>query len=777
MLPAILSSAVPVILVRVHGDVEPPIAGPLAVRFEALGDSTREPFEVPVRLDGDLAIPRPAPGAWRLSVERPGWWAAPTLWQGDLDRVLDVWPSARSHGRLQAGREIASVPETVTVRVVSPPGTPGDPVPETAMECPIEDLRWRCALPVGKLDVRVHPKGFVSRYSWGYDVQRDVDNDFGTLVLRRGAAITGRVEAIDRDLEAGEATVRAQAIAARVQTQAKHDRRRLFARSMKVDARGFFHLQGLEPGSYELTVEHPRYAPTRLGPVPVEAGRETELRYPLTLYPPATLEAWINPPLTPRGKPWALKLLRYDAAQPGILEELDTVAAAPDGRVQHEDLAAGHYSLLVLDGTGRRVDWRDIELRAGMGPVAIDLHIVTVRGLLLLGEEPVAGNLRFGGRSGAVRIEASAAEDGVFEIWLPHPGDWRVWVEAEELALRREVTVRVPLPSMRRRVAEIEISIPDTRLSGVTVGVDGSLLEEVLVTAIVDDEMIYIRSDEQGEFAFRGLREAWITLQGERRRQGEGLVSRPQQLQSIEGGHEEDIRLVLEPIVELTGAVIGPSGPVAGASVTARCYDQTGRLAGGTLPSATTGVEGRFVLRLPPASRSAEVTVMAPGHALAQIRLQTIEAGEPVILTVHQDYGTLEFGWGPEEARPSEEKASSEPLEPRGPVPAVPNPQILIGNARFFVPTLRQWATVNGVLPHHQGPDRLRVPLMPSGSYRICLPPKAELERGLGHTAAAMGSAVTDCAEGHLARGATLRLTMPTATVGSVGKDLQSSSE
>src|SRR5262249_14765596 len=126
----------------------------------------------------------------------------------------------------------------------------------------------------------------------------------------------------------------------------------------------------------------------------------------------------------------------------------------------------GRYWIEVLDSLGNSL-FVDADVRIA-GPedahrdVRIDL--VTVRGSLALGKEPLAATLWFGGRhaspGGRVEDDGRGRVDGV----LPRKGRWRVQIAAAKPAL--EALRAVVVEPDRAGRAEVDIRLADTHLLG-----------------------------------------------------------------------------------------------------------------------------------------------------------------------------------------------------------------------------------------------------------------------------------------------------------------------
>src|SRR5262249_39087228 len=111
-------------------------------------------------------------------------------------------------------------------------------------------------------------------------------------------------------------------------------------REAEVNARGFFHVDGIAPGSYTAVARQPGYAPARQVPLTVYAGTGLELRRPLVRAPPASLEVTLDPPHDPWDQPWRIEL----ASTLELTQQIEPVASATvgdDGVWKQKGLAPG----------------------------------------------------------------------------------------------------------------------------------------------------------------------------------------------------------------------------------------------------------------------------------------------------------------------------------------------------------------------------------------------------------------------------------------------------
>jgi hypothetical protein len=139
--------------------------------------------------------------------------------------------------------------------------------------------------------------------------------------------------------------------------------------------------------------------------------------------------------------------------------------------------------------------------------VAIDT--ISISGDVLLGEERLQrAKLLFGGAGGAEKVRAAADEQGHFNVVLPRRGTWMVEVEASEEDVFASTKVEVP-PDAER----VDIKLPDTEVSGWVVGTNGERLSSAEVLLLLPNSARPRRTDNAGNFAFRGVAGGTVRLQ------------------------------------------------------------------------------------------------------------------------------------------------------------------------------------------------------------------------------------------------------------------------
>ncbi|MEM7351285.1 MAG: carboxypeptidase-like regulatory domain-containing protein [Acidobacteriota bacterium] len=697
--------------ITAHGThVEEP--KPALLVFRPLAEQATAGKETPLRnLEQRVGIPwrgtvdLPPGIVWELTVRAEGYWVPPRMILSKEDQSttkIRLFPTSKLHGSLRVPRS-EPVPTELRIRFESTPGI--EPlIPRSTLVCPVEDGAWQCEIPAGKLDLRLRARSFVSLFRWGVQVAADHALDVGRLDLRRGASITGFVEVPSGDLSES-CTIEMKPLAAGPPVnRADIERRDKLSLKTNVDERGFFHLEGVQPGAYSLTASQDGFAPAELAPVTVVENSESELRWPLMLTIPATLAVDLDPATDPYGKTWSVKLLKAAGSNPGNLSVVDRASASREGRYSKRGLARGTYVLQVSDSSEGSFAWREIEVDSDGVSMMLRLEVVEIEGTIRLGGEPLAADLTFGGRSGTERIHMTSDDDGQFAGSLAREGSWKVYVEAPDEAIQRTVRLEV-VSSESSGVANVEIDLPNTKIAGVVIDEFNGPVPDAVVTAVYPENFEFFTktSDEKGRFRFSGMADGAVTLEASRQTdQQTRLVSESLLLQVEGDSAPEDLQLVVRPAVQINGQVLSAAGAVATASVIAQPVRLGRPNSSVVIPQATTDVSGHFELLVPPDVSGLEMIVMAPGHALSLTRVTGLPEG-PVLIPVEQLGGHLTL-------------QLEQPLtwdDPSGPTLLA-----YYDGIRVAATVLRRWASLNG--QRNLDPRRFVMPNMPAGNYRWC---------------------------------------------------------
>ncbi|MES1244183.1 MAG: carboxypeptidase-like regulatory domain-containing protein [Acidobacteriota bacterium] len=643
-------------------------------------------------IPGEPAQPSAAPVAIELAIK-------PTDADQETRLTVDLWAMGKVTGVLKAKEKGQALPRTVLVRTLAAPAFAKRlPAPKGAMDCPVDEKgSWTCSLPAAVFDLVISADGFVPHYRWAVEIPAGKERSLGTLELERGASVAGWLAVEEGPIEPGRCTVRlapwspggADPTVAATAEQKAHE--------TIVSPDGFFQLKGLPAGVYVLEARQPGYSPVRIAPLRVALQTETFLEEPLVLRRPLALSIEVSPPLDWLGHPWTARVVREEESggrpNPVVFEG----AVGESGALRVPDQIPGLFRVSILDSLGNGLAASEASLSsAGSPPLRIEVDLVTVEGSVRLGQEPLAADLWFGGRSGAVRVNMASDREGRFHGVLPRGGDWKVEVEASAPRLR--TLYRTDVRPNRAGQATVDVALPDTRIFGSVLDEHGKPVPSAEVIFLSERVETLDSSDALGGFELRGLPEgaAWLAAS----KDGRGSARVDASL--AEGRAVGPIQLRFLPMRRLSGRVLSPAGPVPGAQVTVVA----------TVPPVGGGVvlsepDGSFEIELPEVARRITAVVAAPGYAL---RAFDTSVDTPVSFPVSRDEGDLEIRLG----------LATEELTRRDLRVAV------YQNGLEILPnTLYEWSRQQGQPwpGSSSGPVSLRIPGLAPGDYRICLVP------------------------------------------------------
>lgn len=738
LLPALVlaSGAAGPAVVPVHVEVEiagqaSATAGGAALVAEP-GDGS-DAIRAEVAAPGKTALELPAAGkAWQVRVEAAGFWSAPqTLAPGQPQIRFRLLPAGTLQGRVVVPPNQPS-PAALSVRFLEAPRfADGKSAFEGTVECPVHDGGvWTCGVPAGHLDLRLRARGFTSVYQWGRPVEAGKALDLGLLQLQPGTSVVGWVQTASGPAVSKEAKVTLSPRALG-RSGAAEDDRRLAARAFtaEVSERGFFHFAGVPAGSYIVTATQPGFAPASTAAVEVLAGLETEIQAPLVLQPPAELVVRLVPALSPFGERWRLRLFRTGAG-PQNLEAVAEGQATEEGSWNARNLASGPYQLWVEDTAGARWVHQEVAVDPGAAPLEIAVPLVEVRGRARVGKAPLAAALWFGDAARR-RIRFDSDAEGRFDGFLPAEGIYQVRLESEAESLRMslgEVEVRV---RPGKRVADVEIALPDTRLRGKVVDDAGRPVPGAAFTAMSLGERRAPHqgmTGEAGTFEVRGLPEGRLALAAS----FEELESEWAEVALTEGQEGPEVQLTLRRQQPVRGRVTAAGNGIPGARILP--LPDFGAVPVLHAAPLATDATGGFELRLPPGTPGLTLVVMAPGFALRLVRILATAPPDPLEIAVEPNGGDLILDL---------------PSLPEPGAPRAPRPVLLRDGLLVPWQLLGTWASFQGQPP--ADPTRLVVPQVEAGEYLLC-PARAAADGG-----------TAGCARGYLAPGGELHLRLPEA--------------
>lgn len=687
---------------RLKAAVTEPIPVVLSIE-EAGGRARRMTATMTAPGQGVIEVPS---GDWFISAEGSGLWARTrTLTQPGTAApfVLEFEPAGFVSGRLQTSG--GPLPSTIEIRRERVPTVPFDSDakldPEVRRICPVSnDGLFRCQLPAGQVDLSVRAKGSAARFFWNRRLPPGGELALGTIPIEPGGSVIGWLVAGQGRRLSGAIEVSLDPVRGGP-APPEAGRERLRTVATRPQPSGFFQLEQIPSGTYRVTAREIGQ-PDTVGPaVTVFGAAEMRLRDPLTLFTASRLELFVEPPTDPEGAPWSISLSR-GTGSPGRLERVgEPSTAALDGSWRSADLPTGTYWVEIRDRHGASFAAEPVSVTPESGPFFLTLEFVPVRGRLHLGSEAVAGEVRFRSRKSAVTFTTD--EDGRFEGVLPRPGRWLLDIRSASGAVSRKGIERWITKPRAGQVVEIDLALPATRLRGVVVDENHQLQPASLVFRRFGgaDEPQPTHTDS-GTFEFSGLDPGTYELVAE----ANGQASEPALVDLGEKRSGPPVRLVLRAQRQLSGTVLGPFGPVAGARILAQAILPGGQVdLASPIAEAVSDLEGRFALRLPPSSTAFAAAIEAPGYGRRQLRVSSWPEGE-LQLVVDPEGGTIRL-------------ALDHPFDPERPGSTQP---VVIGPAGLPLSPPGQGDPLVTVLPWTER----TYPLLAPGTYTACWFPTSQ---------------------------------------------------
>lgn len=559
---------------------------------------------------------------WILTVAVPGYWTKGPFPAETLS--VRMLPTAKLRGTAIFPKG-SPVPESILVRfgsaadsshsaVQADDGLAGESV------CPIRDGSFACELPAGFLDFSLRARGHVSIYRWGQHLTVGSRADIGRISFRQGASLVGHVTSPDRGapkagacrvrLETGIGSPKLPATAAALP-------------STSVDDRGFFHLEVIPGGKWDVVAEQEGFAPARQT-VSILEGAEAALTKPIVISRPVRLEVMLDPPQDPDGSPWRVQLMELNGDR--VVDMTADTPASVGGTWVRENLgASGKYIVRVLTGTRQRWWADDVPFSPEGTPFMkrVVLEVEPVSGRIALGGKPLRSRIVFGKENRNVSIGLESDEEGSFSGFLPRLGKWPIAVIAESPTIRRELDVDVRKGVGGRGV--VEIALTDKALQGEIVLEDESPAPKAILTVVSADKKEHVQNRvEGGTFRLDGFEPGDYILSAE----GPGLVSDSVRSTLPSEGDASPVRIVLRKNSVLHLRVASADGAgVVGAAVWLIQELSSGK----SSRTNTTDANGRVWFYVSPTTERQCVAVVAPPYAFRLLSLpvtaeeQTIE--------------------------------------------------------------------------------------------------------------------------------------------------------
>jgi len=757
-IPAEVPAGVPVVFEPVWASPPPGESPPAAeLILSREGEEPRRlPLPVPLAGRAPATVLLPAGTVWSATVEGEGLWSPRLMVEarpGIAPRVLPLHPTGILRGRVTVPRG-ETPPSEITLRLAPTPGIspPGPSLPAAEIPCPLTPVAARgprpenadtegqihCPVPAGLLDLRGAVPGYAPVYLWSVALAAGSERDLGTLALVAGGSVSGRIrlsEGADPSSFRVSLLPRTEGRPADLVTAKRLEAMALTA---PISERGFFQFTGVPPGHYLVRLTHPDFAPIDEIVPEVEGDREIEIPGTFTPSPLSRLAVGIDPPRTPDGQPWSLRLDHRDGPLPEPYRGTVEGETSGDGLWTAVALVPSTYVLSVEGPDGSRWATEDVEVRGPEEAVFVEIPLLRVRGTVEMGGEGVAGTLLFGGRSGYRRVAFALDEEGAFAGLLPEGGLWPL-----ALSIRGQEGVRLALEPVEvtvprgRSEAVLAIEVPNTLLVGEVIDEAGHPVPgaAIQISSSKTRTLSDLRSDEEGRFEVRGLIPGLLTLHAE-----EGERTSDHTLVPLsEEGEAPYQTLVLLPRLALSGRVSTAGGVgVVGARILA--WPELTASPGGTLLPATSGPGGLFELAVRVTDGALNLLVAAPGHAIRLLRVP-VDPGRLIEVPVEREAGTLVLHL-PE-------------------VPSTPELGVRPASFRYFLVHGGTFLPVDFlrflVRSQQQNPvpgGRIELANLEVGEYQLC-------QGGLGALREGQGPSRQACAAGFLLPGSELVLRSP----------------
>ncbi|HEX7831488.1 MAG TPA: carboxypeptidase-like regulatory domain-containing protein, partial [Thermoanaerobaculia bacterium] len=588
--------------------IEAPAAN-VAVTLRARNATgSSKPVEVVIGGQG-ASVPLPA-GQWFVEAASPGYWSEPELVSvagAPTETTLTLYRATRLRAQV-------AIPSKGTARTVDVYFNPTDTTsgqPTGSVSCPISDGALDCELPSGLYDLAFRIPGHASTYKWDVDLKTKPFADLGTLQFRAGATLSGQVVIngigeLD-SLDKVKVTLRNESGVAR--NDALLNRQSVTAMTTRPNEKGFFSFDVL-PGNYVLSAASPGLV-SEERQITVIEGHEAILKEPLALERLWTLTVNTRLPAEGSNQPWRLAVTRYDSEN----HPTERIVSIPaDGMVKLEKQLPGSYTVelrlhdSVWAAQSTFVD-RDTT-------IDLTVSVVTVRGSVLLGDEPLAASLVFLSKDKGFRIPARTKPNGKFLVFLPAvPGDrWEeVEVQSSDPWIKRALK-DVPLESDGEGVATMKLRLASNRIAGIVLDENERPVTQGLINISAADGSSQLEMSD-GTFTIHGLDAGRYSLTASsRERETEGPVVVDIQ---DESENRYDVVLKIAPASQFQGSVVSANGPAIGASVFIGPTNNAPSIVA-TIPVDTTGA---FAFRVPPQTRDMLVAVAAPGFSFRMMRL------------------------------------------------------------------------------------------------------------------------------------------------------------
>ena len=505
---------------------------------------------------------------YELLVRAPGFGSVTRRVAGGESVEIVLAPGGRLTGTVvdSSGRPVPDF------EVTANPESSGDWTSDTVHDA--EDGRFTLEdLAPGTYAVEVSARDHATAAVSGVKLVAGQARDVGRIRLERGGTVRGEVKDASGRPVAG----------ARLSAHQRSDLYRTRTDDPTTDAGGRFEIRGLAAGTAELHARHPRYATGRATVEVVPGAAPAEVQ--IVLEEGGRVEG---------------SVLRRDGSGAGGMMVRATPSAglslAPtgaDGRFVLEHLPAGRVTLTVMatvaPGNYRGALSREVEVRdAETTTVDLQLREVLVTGTLsrngaplpgmqvafalARGESVMGSSARMGAppAGGPALLGGLTGEDGRYSLIVMDPGSYTVRVGSPD--------GKLTYPQLKAEVPDAEATTVDLEIPALT-AVAGFVREKEGGQPVPDASVFAPRTKPPApgaavatagaDGAFHMEVEPGAYRIGAR---AEGFAPTWQDL-TVGDTAPPEVVLLLSRATTLRGRVLGPAGPVAGASVSAGSFE------------------------------------------------------------------------------------------------------------------------------------------------------------------------------------------------------------
>lgn len=573
-------------------------------------------------------VPR---GHWRVEVDDSAWWHAPQyVFAGDAPSIVrvELWPAGSVTGSASI-KGSRNAPSDVRLRLQSAAEPPE--LGSVEVRCDVAEGTFRCKVPVGRFDLRLRSPGFLPRYFWDTAVTSAAPRSLGSVVLEKGASLTGTVvtgRGVELDARERE---NIQVVARPASAELPVHAAALGRYVTKAAKRGHFNLDGLPPGEYVVQAAARKLLVSDEVHVVVVADMVAELNEPLRLEAPSTLRVAVTPPLDPWGERWRVTITR--AASAGAAELAARTPMGENGEWISPPVRSGQYTVSI--GSHEGGVWASEEVRLPDDPplVQADLTAVKLKGRVTLGDRRLESAVRFDSGDDAESVEVTTDRDGQFETYLPRREGktWRVTVKSDDPAVSHVFRNVEPERSADASEATVHLRVPLTTLSGFVLDEAGQPVDAIINVTSSTESLVQTPSRQDGFFAIYGLPPGSYSVQAAAFLAESDVVG----VEITDDLAPDPVQLVVRGQRKVVGVIASDAAPVAGAEVLVVATDVVQHL----IPSNMTNFRGEFAAVAPPGAREIDLLVGAPGFDFRMFHTQIAE--RPLQVRVTQQGGTI----------------------------------------------------------------------------------------------------------------------------------------